>query len=738
MSSTEVQQPAAWRWPTADPTSAERRRLDHLYGNAAGRLVRVVAPPGYGKSSLVARWASAESRTVRWIDLDRSDDDPVTLFDTLRRALGEIFPILLPSAVHASADEPYVKALEDGLMSAEPSSPFVLVLDDVHRIRTIGGHRLIQTVVEQLPPDSTVVVAGRGYRDHGTIAKLRLAPGVVDVTVDDLALEHSEACQVLEAMGVDFDMPEVAELLRNLEGWPAGVRLAGQVVLSGAPLGDVDDHVSLVDYLRGEWIGHLGEDDRLFVREIACLQRFTGEQCDEVLERTGSVDWLRRLHRDQVLVFALDQRDEWFRMHGLLTKWLSAELRATDPRRWTQIHLNAARYLEGHGEIDRAVEHAQAADDLGLLEALVATHGGRYFTIGRDATVEKWLEAFPPDYLLHARNLNGLQCIKALHRGDELRAREWLRVLDTTVVAGGEDVDDVAIWSADVLHAALDERQATELIPMVAAARVQLGGSPHWSGLACWVHGALSFVVGDIDTAREALRAGVFEAELLGSRLVIGHCLATLSIIDDCMGDRSAAEANADGARQAIESSGGELLPPTAPAMAVTAVQHARRGDRDAAVLAIAAARRALMGFRSTAPWFNIVTRLALVRAALLLDDRVKARELVLELRHHARFEPLEASPPSAMACAQDLFVQVDAMHVPATGASALTTAELRVLGLMPTNLTLDEIAANFVVSRNTVKSQVVSIYRKLGVNRRAEAVDHARRAGLLPETGPM
>jgi len=252
------------------------------------------------------------------------------------------------------------------------------------------------------------------------------------------------------------------------------------------------------------------------------------------------------------------------------------------------------------------------------------------------------------------------------------------------------------------------------------------------------VHGALSFVAGDIDTAREALRAGVFEAELLGSRLVIGHCLATLAVIDDCIGDRISADANAEGARQAIESSGGELLPPTAPAMAVTAVQHARRGDRDAAVLAIVAARQALTAFRSTAPWFNIVTRLALVRAALLLDDRVKARELVLELRHHARFEPLDASMPSAIAYAQELSVQVEAMHVPAAGASALTAAELRVLGLMPTNLTLDDIAAHLFVSRNTVKTQVVSIYRKLGVNKRADAVNQARQAGLLPETGSV
>jgi len=730
---------ATWRWPVAAPGSVERRRLDHLFAGAGGRLVRVIAPPGYGKSSLVARWVSTDERRVRWVDLDRSDDDPVTLFDTLRRALGDLFVVAPPSAVHARADEPFVKALEDGLTSSEPPPPFVLVLDDVHRVRSLGGHRLIQTLVEQLPPESTVVVAGRGYHDHGTIARLRLAPGVVDIAVDDLALEASESHSVLDAMGVDADTPEVAELLRDLEGWPAGVRLAGQVLRSGTPLGHIKDHVSLVDYLRGEWIGQLGEDDRTFLREIACLQRFTGEQCDEVLERTGSTEWLRRLHRDQVIVFALDQRDERFRMHGLLTRWLSAELRRADPQRWKRIHMRAADYLERRGEIDRAVEHAQAAGDLDALEAIVSVHGGQYFTIGRDATVEKWLEAFPPDHLLDSPNLNGLQCIKALHRGDELRALEWLRVLDKTVAAGGSRVDDTARWSAGLLHATLDARAAAELIPTVAAAREHLAGSPHWSGLACWVHGALSFLDGDIDGSREALRAGVFEAELLGSQLVVGHCLATMSILDDSLGDEDSAEANARGARQAIESSGGELLPPTAPAMAVTALQHARHGDNEAALFAVAAARQALTGFPSIAPWFNVITRLALIRAALRLDDRATARELVLELRHHARFEPPPAgsSTPSAIACAYDLFGRVASMHVPATGVTALTETELRVLRLLPTNLTLHAIATQLYVSRNTVKTHAAAIYRKLDVTNRADAVDRARQAGLLSAGNP-
>lgn len=212
-----------------------------------------------------------------------------------------------------------------------------------------------------------------------------------------------------------------------------------------------------------------------------------------------------------------------------------------------------------------------------------------------------------------------------------------------------------------------------------------------------------------------------------------------MSILDDYLGDQSAASANAHRARQAIESSGGELLPPTAPSMAVTALEHARSGDRAAAALSFAAARQALTGFRSVAPWFNVITRLALIRTSLRLDDRATARELVQELRYHARFEPVPTDPAtrSAIVDAVDLYARVEAMHVPATGASALTDAELRVLRLLPTNLSLAAIASQIFLSPNTVKSHTAAIYRKLDANKRADAVDTARQAGLLSGTDP-
>ncbi len=710
----------------------ERRRLDHVYERADGCLLRVLAPSGFGKTTLVARWVDADERRVRWVDLDRSDDDPVALFGTLREALAGIYEIPTPSTAHAAAINPYVRALEEGIAASPRPEPFVLVLDDVHRIESSDGNWLIRTVVEHFAPGSTVVLVGRGHHDHGTLGRLRLVPGVLDVSVDDLAFDRSETHRLLEELGVDATAPDVVDFMNVLEGWPAGVRLAGDVLLATPVPTHITDHISLVDYLRDEWLAQLDDDDRAFLREVACLDRFSGELCDDVLERSGSNDVLERLHRHDVLVFPLDQRRKWYRLHGLLRHRLSIELRDRNPQRWKRIHMRAAEYWERNGDADRAVEHLVAVDDRVDLERLVTQHGGRMFTTGRTETVERWLRAFPADHVRHAAGLTGLECIKALHQGDEVRAVQWMRLHDEAVRDLGGPSDEPVTWWPKVLHAALDERPAHELIPGVAAARARLAGGP-WAGFACWVHGALEFVDGDLEAARRALEDGVFEGELSGTHLIIGHCMATLSIIDDCEGDEASAAIRARLAREAIEVCGGEVLPPTAPAMAVSALQYARHDDRDRAIQAIAAARNALAGFRTIAPWFNLITRLALVRTVLILDDRTTGRELIRELEYHAQFEPQRSQHGGgAIDCVGELGLRVEAMHLQATGVSALTDSELRILRLLPTNLSLADIASQLYVSRNTVKSHVASIYRKLDVDKRGEAVERARSAGLL------
>ena len=83
---------------------------------------------------------------------------------------------------------------------------------------------------------------------------------------------------------------------------------------------------------------------------------------------------------------------------------------------------------------------------------------------------------------------------------------------------------------------------------------------------------------------------------------------------------------------------------------------------------------------------------------------------------------------------ADELRRRVDTIHDQALGASSLTAAELRLLPLLRTHLTFREIAERLYVSRHTVKTQAISIYRKFGVSSRSEAIDRVNELGLLDQ----
>ncbi len=717
-----------------------RTALDDRYAAARGKVVRVLAPAGYGKTSLASRWAAAERRDVRWVDVEEADDDPIAMLDTLRQALSGIVDVPPASLARSGGGDPCTTALAHSLADVPDATitPFVLVLDDVHRVVNPAAGRLIDVVAEHLPRSSTLVLVGRAHHDHGSVGRLRVDPGLIDVTVEDLSLDASTSRRLLRSMGVDLPETELARVVELLEGWPAGLLLAGRA-MSGRPPGasaaaDVADHVAFVDYLRGEWTNQLGDEDFTFLREIACLERFSGEMCDRVLGRTGSGELLQRLHRDQLVVFPLDRRGEWYRLHPLLSRWLSADLRGADPERWRRIHADAARYWEDQGEIDLAIAHARLAGDLQSHELLVATHGGRFFARGMDSTVQRWLDGFPTDHVRRSPALCGLSAIGALHTGDGDRAVQWQRLLDRLAVEhngpesdASEGSEATRCWPS-ILHAATDRRPAGELLPLVEGVRDELAGGA-WAGFAHWVRGALSYVVGDLDRAAEALDEARFEAELVGTPLITAHCLGTEAIIDEFEGHRASAASKAERAAAVLHDCHGELLTPTAPILAMSALRHARDGRRAEAARRVTATRRAITGFERISPWFNVITRLALVRTTLVLDDRGSSLALARELAHHSRFEDHRRG---AIAHVAELCDQVAAMHDRAAGARGLTDAELGVLRLLPTNLSLADIGARLFVSRNTVKSHAASIYRKLGVGSRSEAVEAAHEAGLL------
>lgn len=163
--------------------------------------------------------------------------------------------------------------------------------------------------------------------------------------------------------------------------------------------------------------------------------------------------------------------------------------------------------------------------------------------------------------------------------------------------------------------------------------------------------------------------------------------------------------------------------------MTAQALVLAMLGDKSTASTTLATARRLSGLLGDVAPWFAVAGRLVQARTAILLGDGATARQLITEAKTHMTPELSASSAADSLAAAESALAQMTALGGP---TSALTTAELRILQFLPSHLTLKQISEHLFVSLSTVKTHVLSIYRKLGVRSRAEAVTRARVLGLV------
>jgi LuxR family maltose regulon positive regulatory protein len=705
---------------------------------ALGRVAVVCAPAGYGKTSQIAAWAASDPRPVAWVDLGRVDNDPVVLLAGLVQVLCEVTDFdaeAVPSSRRSPIEFCDVVVPSFGRLVASCRTPFVVALDDAHVIESPTALALLGALAGNVPPGSTVVIAGRSV-PKTTLNRLRLDPGVVEITARDLALDVDDADAIFLSMGLALEPEHVTSLVRRTEGWPVGLRLAGLAVLGERDAATAVEAFTgqdryVADYLRDEWVRGLSSEESEFLMQAACLGWFSGALCDEVFERCGSAKLLERLHENSLLVIPLDRRDEWFRMHHLLVDFLHDELRRTRADLVRDIHVRASSWFEAQNDIDSAFHHAIQAGDLSRGERLIVEHAGEYDTKGRHATVQAWLSSLPGHFVNTRPSLCVVAAVTALAVDGGVSCDRWMRFFEQAVESpDGAHADHVTLVKAALLRALIGRAPVADLSDDAELAYQELGPGT-WHAMACLVLGALRYLQDEDSMATELLIEGAAEAKISGAATLEAICHAHLAIVLDRVGDNERATIVALAARESLRVNRIEGVSTTVLVTAMNALVVARKGDFDGARADVRSARRQLAGFDSVMPWLNVQTRLVLARTSLLLGDRMGARTLLDELEQHLRCQPDAIGSKKQLAELSDL---VDsARRTLPCGAPALTAAELRVLHYLPTNLGLGDIAERLYVSRNTAKSHTAAIYRKLGTSSRREAVELARRAGLLP-----
>ena len=313
-------------------------------------IVTVIAPAGYGKSTFAAELVANDCRPAAWVTLSDEDDDPAVLLSDVAFAIDAIAPVDPAVVRRLWAGTPPVGAPAVqlfGAMFAAHRPPFVLVLDDVHRLASRDAVRALSTLVAELPRTSTIVLSSRVALPL-PLGRTRAQRRLVEIGPSDLAFAEHEAARLFGALGVAVAAPELNRLVERTEGWPVALSLAALACEAHGP-GVVDevtgDHRYLVDYLGDEVLGAVDADVASFLMDASCLDRVSGELCDEVLQRQGSAPLLEELHRRQPLVIALDGRRQWYRFHRLLGEFLQTELQRRDPARHAAIHRRAERVV---------------------------------------------------------------------------------------------------------------------------------------------------------------------------------------------------------------------------------------------------------------------------------------------------------------------------------------------------------------------------------------------------------
>jgi LuxR family transcriptional regulator, maltose regulon positive regulatory protein len=359
--------------------------------------VAVVAPAGYGKTTLLGLWAQDDDRPFAWLSLDEHDNDPIVLLTHLSVPLDRISP--LPPETFDALRSPEVSVPATlvprlGVALSQMPQPVVLVLDDVHHLRDGASLDALVALVGHVRGTTQIVLAGRAM--PMPLARQRAQGRALDFGVEDLAFTEEGARALLRAAGADLPDAEVADLARRTEGWAAGLYLAalartGLRLASIAAAPDQDDRF-VSEYLQSELLSGLSPRDRSFLTRTSVLDRLSGPLCDAVLEESGSTAQLDRLQRNNLFLVPLDRQGGWYRYHPLFRGLLRKRLDGAGPEPGRELLRRAADWCEADGRLETALQYAQDAEDVDRVARIAVTLAQPLYASGRSTTVMSWFE----------------------------------------------------------------------------------------------------------------------------------------------------------------------------------------------------------------------------------------------------------------------------------------------------------------------------------------------------------
>lgn len=488
----------------------------------------VVAPAGYGKTTLLTQWAGELTRTgttVCWVTLDEGDRDPALQLAYLVRAfqlrlpgIGDQAWRILHSAPHLERDWPLVAGALCSDLQAMLTHPTFLFLDDLHLIADgpITG-QLLGYMLRAAPPLLHTVLASRRPINFAPIPRLRAENSLVEVSQHDLSFTMVEAGMLLEQNGVHLDQQELQLLLAHTEGWVLSVQLAARALAQYPPsqrmhflqtMGENQQDSGLFDYLASEVLADLPPDLLRFLSLAALPKQFDATLLGEVLAQHNVGSLIARAQQMGLPLVSVGRKEQialaptngtvidsiattTFRFHPLwrelLLRHAQTLLNAAD---WSIYQCRFGQALERRGNLEAALHHYALANNTDEIIRALRERAWPLIDSPQRDTIRRWIEQLPEEVrssdpeLLHMWGWS--QCVLApnraataistaaeIYRLQGMAQRELRALSDLAALLFWEDCpDDFAAVCIRAVRAANRVRDAwargTALVSVVA------------------------------------------------------------------------------------------------------------------------------------------------------------------------------------------------------------------------------------------------------------------------------
>lgn len=448
--------------PPLSPRQIERPRLfKHMAEGTQRALTLIIAPAGFGKTTLAAAWAQSGQMAVSWLSLQSTDCSRERFLTYLIQALKTISPDIGKTTLallHSGSLEGVLIALINDL--AEVKSDFALILDDYHNVDSPEINKILEFLLENRPATFHLIILSRVEPSLYT-ARMRALDQVNEINFKDLRFTETEICTFLETnLDLHLSFEDLTCFNKSIEGWAAGLQLAA-LTLSRQPSSwrSFVGQEHIFDYLAEEVLRREPSEVQEFLKKSALFDRFCAPLCDTVFclkqddkkqsdhKIYNASDMLTYIEHANLFLVPLDASTTWFRYHALFTDFLRAQLH---PDQAGPLYNAASYWFEQNGLLDDAIQCAIQAADYERAANLIESHYRNMLQLGEHTALSDWISSLPPELLEKHPQLwlaRGWANIVSLN---SIQAEEYVKKAESLIPS--DKTGDLLRGEAKVLH----------------------------------------------------------------------------------------------------------------------------------------------------------------------------------------------------------------------------------------------------------------------------------------------